>query len=172
MRHYLQTPLYKIPRSNVFCLFSCIVLLSSAFFFSLPATHAEDVFVQVKATKLRQEPKMWAKGLADLSYGDKLSTIEQKDGWVKGKAKGASGYVHESAVTSKKIAFGTSKGSVPVEVASTDVVLAGKGFNKELEEGVRRSNPGLDFKTVDSIERMKVSPDEVRSFITSGKLKG
>jgi len=150
------------------------VIAAGVSIFAGTAVFAESFAVQVKSTKLRSEPKVLGKSVADLSYGDPVTSTEEVNGWYKVKtASGASGYVHQSAVGSAD-SIQSSKGSrgrANVGVDAGDVALAGKGFNPEVENGLKAANPSLNFAAVDRMETSNVSSTELRGFIVAGKLK-
>ena len=145
-------------------------LLIAAFSIAGALADSSIVQVRVKESKLRSQPKFWASGTADLRYGDSLNVVGSEEGWLKVKTRGgASGFVHPTTVTDREIVISRS-GSVPSAADRSDVVLAGKGFNREVEKEYAASNPALDFRSVDSMERYKVGSGELLSFLREGKL--
>lgn len=132
---------------------------------------ADDLFVKVRSTKLRSAPQHWAPAAQSLSLGDKLTpTGESSAGWVKARTKnGAVGYVHESTLTERRVNMRSASATGGAESAS-DVVLAGKGFNKQVEKEYAASNPNLDFAAVDAAERIRVDDRDVLAFLKSGGL--
>ena len=59
-----------------------------------------------------------------------------------------------------------------VSADTSDVVLAGKGFNREVEKEYRASDPSARFDLVDKVEReTRVSSSEVAQFRKSGGLR-
>ena len=128
------------------------------------------ISVKVKDTKLRSAPKVWASGVADLKFGDTLQVVGTDASWFKVKtAKGQEGFIHPAAVTDRKIVLSSSK-VASTKVDSADVVLAGKGFNQEIERAYARDNPGNNFKKVDQVGAVKISESEMRAFLKAGKL--
>jgi hypothetical protein len=58
-----------------------------------------------------------------------------------------------------------------VSADTSDVILAGKGFNKEVEKEYRASDPSARFDLVDKVEQSsRVSPAEVARFRKAGGL--
>lgn len=134
---------------------------------------AEDLWVQVARTSLRSAPEHYAPTVASVAYGDRISSISESDGWIKAKtAGGKSGFVHVSAVTGKEVVLSGRRASSNVSSAA-DVVMAGKGFSKEIEEQYKRKGGGVRFDLVDQMERTgNASPKDVQQFVVSGRLKG
>lgn len=131
---------------------------------------AEDVFVKVRSTKLKADSKHWSNALTTLAYGERLSVLKKDKEWLEVKDRdGKVGYVHVSAVSDRKVVI---KGSANYfkEQNSDDVVIAGKGFSKEVEKDLASNNSELDFKAVDRMEQIRVSEKDLASFINSGKL--
>ena len=126
--------------------------------------------VKVRSTALRGEPKAWASPLGTANYGDKLTVVALGGGWVKVKSSsGKVGYVHTSAITTKKVVLGSS-GLTDTSADPTEVVMAGKGFSKKVEESYSATTQGLNFSAVNGMERWKVSSTELASFLKAGKL--
>lgn len=156
---------------------ACVLLAGLALLYPLTGHAAtsgdsggSDVYVQVRTTKLKAKPQQWSTAAADLKYGDRLTQTGAEGSWLKVKtAGGASGYVHVSAVSARKIVL-SSKSTGDNGTNSEDVVLAGKGFSKEIESQYAAQNGALDFKEVDRMESIKVSPKELAAFMQAGKL--
>jgi len=126
--------------------------------------------VQVKNTKIRKEPKFWAGVVKSVAAGEKLTETGRRGKWIQVSAGGASGWVHESAVTTKKIALSGGGESVGRDASAHEVSLASKGFSEEVESAYRKSGAALDYGAVDKIVRIQVSDKEIRSFLEKGKL--
>lgn len=143
----------------------CLIALA----FSASGALAEDIYVQVKTSALRAEPKYWSSQVAPLKYGDKLKRIKEDDGWYQAQSTaGAKGFIHSSAITSRRVVFANTGGT---QVASSsDVVLAGKGFNREVEREYAAQNSDLNFRSVDAVESLRVTDGAVTEFIKVGKL--
>lgn len=130
------------------------------------------VYVQVRESQLRAEPKFWASTVAQLPYGTALISEGKSAGnksWLQVKLGEQSGYVHSSAVTSRRVIVSGSGGMVDPKADMSSVVVAGKGFNKQVESSYMNSK-GMNFAVVDEVERYTVSGSELGSFIQDGKL--
>jgi hypothetical protein len=131
---------------------------------------AESRYVQVRKTALRSQPSMISPSVSTLKYGDTVELLESaQDSWLRVKASGRSGYLHVSATTSRKVVLQQRDIRSADSVSSSDVVLAGKGFSREVERAFAAKN-GVSLAAVDSIERNSVSSVEIAQFIASGKL--
>ncbi|MEZ4753524.1 MAG: hypothetical protein R3A13_04335 [Bdellovibrionota bacterium] len=129
-----------------------------------------NLYVEVKKTKLREKPLHWAKSNGDLIYGDKLKQISFSNPWYQVKTEaGTTGFLHTSAVTKKIIKF-KGAGQVDSTVSESDIVLAGKGFNKDIEQKFSGESPGLNYQAVDQLEKKVVSPLELDNFLRKGEL--
>ncbi|RMG41869.1 MAG: hypothetical protein D6719_07665 [Candidatus Dadabacteria bacterium] len=160
-----------MKRVLFFSLAFYLILISAA---PLPAEEQnvggdKTVYVEVKESRIRAEPRHWAKTLKEVHFGDALTETGREKGWVVVKLEnGRQGYIHESAVTTKKVLL-KGKGAVTGSSAD-DVVLAGKGFNKEIESNLAEKDPTLHYKDVDKVEKTKISADELKKFRDEGKL--
>lgn len=129
-------------------------------------------YVQIANAKVRETPKHWGKGILDVSYGTPLTVLSAEGGWLKVQsANGAQGYIHQAALTSRKVAFASGSTAVQIRPDESDVVLAGKGFSAEIESSYRESHKELNFDAVDQMEKLVPTDREVSLFVTEGKLR-
>ena len=128
------------------------------------------VYVEVKAAKIRSEPRHWASGVESVSFGVPLTELAREASWVKVRAaSGATGYLHESALTSRRIIL-KGEGGLRDDESADSVVLAGKGFNADVEAEYAASGGELNYAAVDTIEAAMVSEDELYRFLIEGRL--
>lgn len=149
-----------------------VALSSSSALADQELRQGDTVNVKVRSTAVRSEAKAWASPVSLASYGDALTVVTLGGGWVKVKtAGGKQGYVHASSVTPRKVVL-SSKGVSDYQADSSEIVMAGKGFNKKIEERFAAGNANVNLKDVDAMERLKVKPAEVAAFVRDGKLGG
>lgn len=134
---------------------------------------AETVVVKVQTTSLRKDPKFYAAAIAALKAGDALEKLSSQGGWVQVKtSSGVVGWVHSSAVETKKFNLMSVGGTMKTQASANEVALAGKGFNKQVEDSYKSKHAGADFAAVDRMLKIAVSPAEVEAFVKKGKLAG
>jgi len=133
----------------------------------------DSVYVSIRQTKLKNEPYFLASSNADLKYGDSLKIVSKKGEWIKVQDRtGKNGFIHTSAISSRKIILNSDSKYSPGSKSSEDgIVLAGKGFNKEIENKYATINSNLNYAAVDRMERIKISTAELNQFVVKGKLK-
>lgn len=134
------------------------------------ANTADQVYVAVKSTKVRSQPSALASSVATVAYADGLTKLDEQSDWVKVRTKsGAAGFIHKTAVSQKKIVLSGASNSAGV-TDSTEVVLAGKGFSKEVEQQYL-GQPGFNYSAVNAMERVAVSDKDISAFLKEGGLK-
>jgi hypothetical protein len=134
------------------------------------SAYAEDVWVQVRESRVRSKPFFYASGVSTVRYGDKLLKTGDEGGWAAVRSGTAQGYIPLSALSRQQIAL-SAKGLSKVEADSSDVVLAGKGFSREVERSFRAENGDLRYDLVDKVEQIsKVSTQDVEQFVKKGGL--
>jgi hypothetical protein len=128
--------------------------------------------VQIKEGALRSTPSFLGKIVAKVAYGDRVEAMDNQNGWSKVKLAGArqSGWIHDSALTHKKIVLKAGQSDVAQGATGDEIALAGKGFNEEVERELRGKNPQLDFKTIDQMEKIVVSDSQMRQFLDEGRV--
>ena len=145
-----------------------VVLLASV---SLQSAHAEPVWIQVRQSQIRAEPKFYAKSVGAVKFGDRLNKVSQSTGWIQVQGPGSAGYVPLSVVSDEQIVLSSADLS-KVRADSGEVVLAGKGFSKEVEQSYKKRDKQLRYDLVDFVERSTlVTPPEVFQFMKKGGLK-
>ena len=129
--------------------------------------------VQVKKCQLRNKPSFLGKIVANLNYADRVTVENEQDDWFKVKPENVStsGWVHVSALSSKKIVLKQGSKDVTSAASSDELALAGKGFNKQVENNYKRKNKNADFTWVDKMETYVVSQKEMQRFMKEGGLK-
>ena len=128
--------------------------------------------VQVREGQLRATPSHLGKIIATVSYGDRVTVLEESGAWKKVSAIGGKfqGWMHNTALTSKKIALKAGQGDVGTSVTGNEIALAGKGFSEEVEAHYRKANKNLDYIWINRMEAIDVSSKQMEDFITGGYL--
>jgi len=135
---------------------------------------AETVKVKVQKASLFEQPNFLSKTVATLQFGDPLEMEEVVKDWAKVQFGQKRGYIHQSALTSTTVDMKTmlfSSSSSSSEASQDEVALAGKGFTPEVEENYGKAHPEMNYALVDEIERYRVDPNSLRTFIRRGGLK-
>ena len=130
----------------------------------------ETVTVIVQKTSIRRDRQFYAPTVAEAALGEAFTVLAREKGWVKVGTGSGEGWLHESAVTAKKVAA-SSQGPAGGKVADEDIALAGKGFNPQVESEYRKRNPQADFAAVDRMERLGAADKALVSFIADGNLQ-
>jgi hypothetical protein len=146
-------------------------LVISLFGLVLCLLAAETLVVKVQSTNLRKSPKFYAPSLLTLRAGDKIEQIASQEGWLQVRTSGgATGWVHSSAVVVQKFDLLAMDKSMKTQATASEVALAGKGFNKQVEESYRAKHGDVSFVWVDRMLQVKIPPAQVEEFMRQGKL--
>ena len=133
------------------------------------AVTAKTMSVQVRKAELRDNPSVFGRVISSLSYGDKVTVGEQNGPWMKITSAGISGWIHNSALTTKTIVMKSGDGA-QTAASSDEVALAGKGFNPEVEAQFKANHKNIDFKWVDRMEKIVIPPAKMKAFAENGGL--
>ena len=137
----------------------------------VPGAYAEPVWVQVRQSMVRAKPAFYSPGITTVSYGDQLERVGSEGGWIKVQGKGVQGFVPLSSVSADQIVL-VARDINKVKADAGDVILAGKGFSREVEQRYKKSNPKVRYDLVDRVEKeTRVSSQAVNAFAISGGLK-
>lgn len=143
------------------------LLLAAAALLAASAAFAATVTVLVQETALRKRPQSYAPSVGTARLGQKFETEGQESGFY----KTASGYIHSSAVTARKVSLGSAD-STGGSASADEVTLAGKGFNAQVEKSYGSKNGAANFSGVNAMERRSVSEAALFEFLKSGGLMG
>ncbi len=153
----------KKPRPTVFVL--AIMTLTLAF------AAAETLVVKVQTTKLRNGPRYFAQAFLTLSAGAKLEKVSESEGWIQVKtSSGLVGWIHSSAVEATKFNLLAMNKDMKTQASASEVALAGKGFNKQVEDSYRAKHGEVSFAGVDAMLQIEISLTQVEDFLRKGKL--
>lgn len=128
--------------------------------------------VQIKAGSLRSAPSFMSKIVAKVAYGDRVESMDNKNGWSEVRLTGAkqSGWIHDSALTHKKIVLTAGQSNVAQGATGDEIALAGKGFNEQVEREFKEKNPQLDFMMINQMEKIVVSDSQMQQFLKAGRV--
>ncbi len=127
--------------------------------------------IQVRTGKLRTRPSFLGQVTASVGYGDRVTVLDEKSGWIQVRTgNGQTGWIHNSALTEKKVVLNAGQGDVATGASGSELALAGKGFNDEVEAEFRSENPDLDYTWVDRMETFRLTPEQARRFLATGKI--
>jgi len=125
--------------------------------------------VQVRSGHLRGKPSFLGRVTADVSYAERVQVLEERDPWVRVRgAGGGEGWIHVSALTSKRLVLSAGAEDVEAAASGDELALAGKGFNEEVEAAFRKEHPEVDYAPVERMERWVVSAGEAAAFLRAG----
>ena len=142
-----------------------LLLMGSLAFAQAP----KQMSVTVKETQVRATPSYMGKILAVLAYGDRVTVLAERSGWARVSLPSGEGWVNLSALTSKQIVLRSGSQNVGTGASSSEVALAGKGFNQEVEDKYKQDN-NLDYTWVDRMGGYTVTPEQVLAFLQEGDL--
>jgi SH3-like domain-containing protein len=154
-------------RSKRWLSLGLIVLASAAL-----AGEPVPMSVQVKSGQVLDTPSFLGKVIARVNYGDRIPVLDQQGDWSKVTAPdGQSGWIHNSALTKKKIAMKAGGQNAQTGASGDELALAGKGFNSDVEADFKAKNRNVDFTWVDKMEKIKVPASSMQQFLKDGGIQ-
>lgn len=145
-----------------------LMLLTAA---SAPALtpKPQSMSVQVQTGQIRATPSFLGTIVAPVAYGDRVDVVGEQGDWMKvSTAQGKEGWIHNSALTKKRIVLQAGAKDVSGAASSDELALAGKGFNSEVEGEFKAANKDIDFTWVDRMATWKVDIKEMQRFLKEG----
>jgi hypothetical protein len=141
-------------------------------FLFIALAYAVTMSIQVRETQLRATPDYFGKIVGKAVYGDQATIESSKDGWKKVRLKrsGQSGWLNASALSEKEIKMVAGVKGTKEAASSSELQLAGKGFNPEVEKEFKNRNKEISFRWVDKMEQIRISEAEKQKFAREGGL--
>ena len=132
---------------------------------------AKEMSVQVRDGQLRNRASFLGTVVGTVAYGDRVTVNQTQAGWCEVSIAGKTGWIHESALTPKKVVLASGTTDARVQsVGSEEVALAGKGFSKEVEAEYKKQNAAIDYTWVDWMGQQTVSSERLVAFLKQGNL--
>jgi Bacterial SH3 domain len=154
---------------KTFMMIFLLIVLSG---FPAVAVEQKMMSIQVNKGEIRSTPSFLGAIVARVSYGERVYVREEKGPWVKVSLPGntTEGWIHESALTVKKIVFNAGEANVQTSASGNELALAGKGFNQQVENEFKEKNPKLNYAWINRMEKFVVSEKQIKQFLKEGKL--
>ena len=129
------------------------------------------VVVKIQSTAIRQNPQFFAPALLTLKAGDRLTKVGEGGGWLQVRTPtGLVGWIHSSAVEVPKLNLLASNDPMKTQAKASEVALAGKGFNKQVEDSYKAKHAELNFALVDRMLQVKIATAQIEAFLRQGRL--
>jgi uncharacterized protein YgiM (DUF1202 family) len=142
--------------------------------------HADTAYyVQSTNATVRSDPSFGAKVIAKVTKGQMLTSTSKSGDWIKVKVDGKDGYISHLLVTTHPPLEKTTvikaeeqeiKPTARRRASSFTSAAAARGLTDEEQkhegEGTAEKS---DYKALDKMEAVKVTPDEVKKFKETGK---
>jgi uncharacterized protein YgiM (DUF1202 family) len=124
------------------------------------------LYVATKTTDLKSSTGFFASKRGTLKYGDRVTVLSVNGKWVEVRSVSGSlsGWTAAANLSAKQVLAGST-----TSASSSEVALAGKGFNQEVEN-VYKANGDLDYADVDRTEALTVNEAELYGFLEEGRL--
>ena len=143
----------------------CVALVATG------AWAAKEMSVQVREGQLRNRASFLGAVTGTVAYGDRVTVNQSQAGWCEvATAAGKTGWIHESALTPKRVVMGSGTADARTGASGEEVALAGKGFNAEVEAAYKQGNKNIDYTWVDWMGKQKVSEAQMVQFLKQGGL--
>lgn len=136
------------------------------------AAQADDAMsVQVRQAPLRSDPSFLGRLVGQAAYGERVAVQRAQADWrLVSTPGGVEGWVHQSALTPKKLVMKSGATDVQQTASGEELALAGKGFNSDVEADFKKKNANIDFTWIDRMEKIKVSANEMTAFLKDGQV--
>lgn len=135
--------------------------------FVLPAS-ARVMSVQVREGALRSGPSFLGQLTAKVTYAQQVQILGTRGDWVHVSAAGKIGWIHESALTTKKLKLQAGTQDARLAASTDELALAGKGFSAEVESEFQKENRQADYTLVNKIESIEIPDAKIRGFLVRG----
>jgi len=129
---------------------------------------AATMSVQVKDAPVRATPSFVGQVVGAFAYGDQVEVQQTQGAWSKVARAGVSGWMHTSALSSKKIVLSAGQEQAKVAASGDELALAGKGFNSDVEAQFKAGHKDIDFTWINRMDKIRIPATEMQSFLKDG----
>lgn len=148
------------------------LIVGCAAAFSALGETGKTMSVQVQSAPLKEKPSPLGAVRATLSYADRVQVLEEQGPWLKVSATGgATGWIHQSALSTKRIVLKSGDQNAQVAASSDELALAGKGFNSDVEAQFKAKHKDIDFAWVDKMLQLTLKPNDLMAFLKAGSVE-
>lgn len=135
------------------------------------AQSGQKMSITVKKAQIRTAPSFLGKIIYNLEYADRVEVYEEKKGWyfVGSAQQSEKGWIHSSALVKKKIVLKATNADLESSASGSEVALAGKGFNKQVEAEYKNQND-MDYTWVDKMETFGIENELIIAFLKEGEI--
>ena len=140
--------------------------------------HAETVYyVQSSNASVRSDPSFGSKIIAKVEKGQSLTMISTEGSWIKVNVNGKEGYISKLLVSAHppmakqtviKAEDEEIKPTARRRASSFTSAAAARGLTDD-DQKHEGAEAGPNFKAVEKMEAVKVTPEEVKKFKETGK---
>jgi hypothetical protein len=126
------------------------------------------MYVSTKTAPVKTSTGFFAGTRGTLRYGDQVTVLRDQGAWVEVRTVSRTpinGWMKSAGLTTRRITAGSGSTSA----SASELALAGKGFNEDVERSYQDSS-GLDYSLIDQMESQVVSEDELYTFLMEGHL--
>lgn len=154
------------------CTVVCLTVALCTLAVPARAASPRQVSVQVREARVRAEPSFFSPPTATLAYGRRLDVVDTQGAWMQVAADDKPlGWMHESALTKKRIEMTSGSRDAELAASSGELALAGKGFTSDVEAEFKARHQDIDFSWVDRMESFKVTASDITRFLDEGGLQ-
>lgn len=119
--------------------------------------------ISVRETIIREKPSFLGEVITKLPYGYEVTVLDTYGAWSSILLpEDKIGWLHTASISSEKIELTRSSREIG-NTSSSEVALAGKGFNKEVEEQYINQN-SMDYSWIDYMETLEVDIESLIEF--------
>ena len=135
----------------------------------LPAQAARGgtMYVAARTLDLKSSTGFFASKRGRLDYGAQVTVLQISGKWAEVRSaanSSVSGWTNTANLSVKRVVAGNA-----VTASSSELALAGKGFNQEIENAYR-SEGNLNYADVDRTEAQQVNEEDLHKFLVDGHL--
>jgi hypothetical protein len=148
-------------------------ILALAIALPAAAAAANTLTIALRTAAIKAKPKFLSDTVGTAKLGDTVTPISESQGFYRVSLRGSEGWIHSSAVSSKrsKLMSGDTAGR---SVSADETTLAASGFDEKVEKAYKEKHPDTTkaFAHVEAMEDAKVSESEALRFLKDGGLGG
>jgi len=145
--------------------FAALLCIIAAGLFAQKA--GDTLYVNVQNADLRSSAGFFASTTGKVNYRDEVKALAVAGKWiqVQKSVDNETGWIASANLTARKV---TQQGGA--NASASEMALAGKGFNEEIETEYKKGAGNMNYAAVDDMENATVANYALLQFIEEGHL--
>lgn len=129
---------------------------------------AESLTVKTDKAAIRSRPSFISEIVANVTHNSSVDVLKEQGAWRMIEFGPHEGWMHVLSLIQPERKFQAGK-TIDHRVSSTEISLAGKGFNSEIEKAYKKQHGNRGYAWLNKMEKVKVTSAQLEQFASKSE---